>query len=291
VTEDAPKVNFVPVDGNPPNRDVAGLSLSLSKLVLPKWLVVDEGVGAPNGLATFSVLVVPNPPKTLVVVCFSNGLDDSKRDVLSLSLSSLDPNTEAVDEPPNRFVVVDEEGPPKNDPEDVELEAEFPKNVGLELSFGGSSVVFFAREEAKKFGTVEAVLLARPVVPKPNVGAGGPPGGSEVGAGIEGNENPVDDFELSMDVRGKKPLDLELEEDVFALSEGFGPDVLRDGCVDNLGAGEVEDAGVLEKLGALKRIDGPGSGPRGRVFLGELLKEPASCLSHTDWMARRLVAY
>lgn len=298
VAEDAPKVNFVPVDGNPPNRDVAGLSLS--KPVLPKWLVVDEDVGTtnpPNGLATFSVPVVPNPPNTFVVVGFSSGLDDPEKDgvvFLSFSLSSLSPNTEGVDEPPNRLVVVGKEDPPKKDPEDVELEVEFPNKVGLELSLGGSSAVLFARDEAKKSGVVEEVLLAGLVVlPKPNVGAGGPPEDSEVGAGIEGNANPVDDFELSMDVREKKLLDFEPKEDVFALSEGFGPgkDKLGGAGVDNLGASEVKDTGVFDKLGALKRIDGPGSGPRGRVFLGELLNEPASCLSHTDWMARRLAAY
>jgi hypothetical protein len=80
-------------------------------------------------------------------------------------------------------------------------------------------------------------------------------------------------------------------EGVLELSKGFGPGALGNVGVDNLGAGEVEDAGGFDKLGALKRIDGPGSGPRGRVFLGELLKEPASCLSHTDWIARRLAEY
>lgn len=66
--EGAPKVNFVPADGKPPNGEGAGLSLS--KLVLPKRLVVDEEVGVPNppnGLVIFSVLVLPNPPKTLIV--------------------------------------------------------------------------------------------------------------------------------------------------------------------------------------------------------------------------------
>ena len=75
------------------------------------------------------------------------------------------------------------------------------------------------------------------------------------------------------------------------LVEDFSPEVLRGAGVGNLGGGVVVDEGALDKLGALNRTDGPGSGPSGSVFLGEFLKEPVSCLSHTDWMARRLAAY
>ena len=287
--DDAPKTNFVPVDGNPPNGD--GVGLSLSELVPPKRLVV-EAPNPPNGLASFSVLVLPGPPNILVVTCFSGVLDDPKREgvvVLSFSLSSFSPNVDVVDDPPNKLVV--EEDPPKRDPEDVELELRFPNNeFGLGVSFAGSSVVFFASEEAKKFGMVDEDLLSEPVVlPKPNVGAGGPPEDSEVGAGIEGNANPEDDFELSAFVRDVKLLDFEPEESAFELAEGFNPEVLE--CVGNLGADVAVDVGVLDKLGALNRIEGPGSGPSGRVFLGELLKEPVSCLSHTDWIARRLAVY
>ena len=296
VDEDPPKVNFVLVVGNPPND---GGVLSLSELVPPKTPVVDNDVeapNAPNGLATLSVLVLPNPPNTLVAAGLSDVFDDPKRGgvlVLSFSLSSLSPNTEVVDDPRKKFVVVEEEGPPKRDPEDVEPDVMFPNDgVDLGLSFGGSSTGFFAREEAKKLGMVEEDLLSEPgVLLKPNVGAGGPPEDSEVAVGIEGNAKPVDGFELSVGVGWMKPLGFEPEEGVLELSEGFGPKAL--GCVgaDNLGAEVVKDAAVLDKLGALKRTDGPGSGPRGRVFLGELLNEPASCLSHTDWMARRLEAY
>lgn len=289
VVDDAPKVNFVPVDGNPPNGD--GADLSLSEPVPPKRLVVEdvEAPNPPNGLVSFSVLVLPGPPNTLVVAGFSEVLGDPKREgvvVLSFSLSSFSPNT--VDVPPNKLVV---EGPPKRDPEDVELELKFPNSeFDLEMSFAGSSVVFFAREEVKKFGMVEESLLSEPTVPlKPNVGAGGPPEDSDVGAGTEGNANPVNDFELSVVVGGVKPLGFEPREGAFELAEGFNPKVL--GCVGNLGVDVVVDAGVLDKLGALNRIDGPGSGPSGRVFLGELPKEPVSCLSQTDWMARRLAAY
>jgi len=296
VVEDAPKVNFVPVDGNP-NGD--GVGLSLSELVPPKGLVVEEDVEAPNppnGLATFSVLVLPNPPNVLAVPGFSEVLENPKIEgvvILSFSLSSLSPDTEAVDDPPNRLLRVEEEDPPKRDPEVVELELRFPKNeAGLRPSFGGSSVVFFAREEAKKFGIVEEVLLSKLVLPsKPNVGAGGPPEVSEVWAGVEGNVNPVDGFELSVAVRGMKPLGFESKEGVLELDKGFDPEALGGIGVDNLGADVAVDAGVLDKLGALNRIEGPGSGPSGSVFLGELPKEPVSCLSHTDWMARRLAAY
>jgi len=276
VVEDAPKVNF-PVDGNPPNGD--GVDLSLSKLVPPKRVVVDdvEAPNPPNGLTGFSVLVLPGPPNTVVVTSFSDVPDDPRRDgvvVLSFSLSSLNPNTEVVDDPPNELVVVEEEDPPKRDSEGFELEAEFPnKEVGFGLSFGGSSVAFFAREEVKKFEMVEVGLL--PVVlPKPNVGAGGPPKDSEVGAGIEGNVNPVDGFEPSA---GFKP-----KEGVLEFAEGFNPEVLGGIGMDNLGADAAVGVDVFDKLGALNRIDGPGSGPSGSVFLGELLKEPVSCLSHTD---------
>lgn len=202
--------------------------------------------------------------------------------VLSLSLSSLAPNTELAGDPPNKLVVV--EDPPKRDPEDVELEVKPPNKVVLEPSFDDPSGVFFAREEAKKFGIVEDddLLSGLVVALKPNVGAGGPPEDSVVGAGVGGNANPVDDFELSMDVGGKKPVGFEPTEGGPSPSEGFGPDVLEGTGGDDFEAGGMEDAGVLDKFGALKRIDGPGSGPRGRVFLGELLKEPASCLSHTD---------
>jgi len=288
VVDDAPKVNFVPVDGNPPNGDGAGLSLS--ELAPPKRLVAEdvEAPNPPNGLASFSVLVLPDPPNTLVVAGFSEVLGDPKRGVvvLSFSLSSFSPNT--GDLPPNKLVVED---PPKRDPEDVELELKFPNNeVDFGVSFAGSSVVFFAREEAKKFGMVEEDLLSEPVVPpKPNVGAGGPPEDSEAGAGTEGNVNPVNDFELSVVVGDVKPLGFEPREGAFELAEGFNPKVL--GYVGNLGVDVAVDAGALDKLGALNRIEGPGSGPSGRVFLGELLKEPVSCLSHTDWMARRLAAY
>jgi len=292
VVDDAPKVNFVPVDGNPPNGD--GVGLSLSELEPPKRVVVEdvEAPNPPNGLASFSVLVLPGPPNTLVVAGFSEVLDDPKIKgvaILSFSLSSFSPNTDVVDDPPNILVVV--EDPPKRDPEDVELELKFPNNgVGLGVFFAGSSAVFFVREEAKKSGMVEEGLLPEPVVlPKPNVGAGGPPEESEVGAGVKGNVNPVDDFELSMVVEGVKALDFKPGEGMFELAEGFNPEVL--GGVGNLRADVAMDVGVLDKLGALNRIEGPGSGPSGRVFLGELLKEPVSCLSHTDWMARRLAVY
>jgi hypothetical protein len=294
VAEDAPKVNFVPVDGNPPKVD-----LSLSELVTPKIPVVEEGEvpNPPNGLVSFSVPVLPNPPNTLVVADISEVLDDPKRDGLvdfSFSLSSLSPNAEVVEGPPNKFVVVEEEDAPKRDPEVVELEVRVPKNeVGLGLSLGGSSAVFFwTREEAKKFGMVEEGLLSEPVVlPKPKVGAGGPPEDSDVGVGVEGNVNPVDSFELSVVVGGVKPLGFEPKERVLELVEGLNPEVLGGVGVDNLGAAVVVGDGALDKLGALNRIDGPGSGPSGSVFLGELLKEPVSCLSHTDWMVRRLAAY
>lgn len=211
--------------------------------------------------------------------------------VFSLSLSSLSPNIELVDDPPKILVVV-EEDPPKRDPEDVVLGGKFPNKVRLEPSVGTSSVVFFGREEAKKFGMVEEGLLSGLVaLPKPKVGAGGPPEDSEVGAGVKGNANPLNGFEVSVDVGRLKLPGLEPMGGRMEFSKGFDPDVL--GCTgeDNLGVGEVEGADVLDKFGALKRIDGPGSGPRGRVFLGELLKEPASCLSHTAWMVRRLAAY
>ena len=294
--EDAPKVNFAPVGWNPPNGERLVVGLSLSELVSPKGFVVEEDVVAPNppnGLAGFSVLVFPNPPKTLGA---REVPDDPKGDgivVLSFSLSSLSPNTEVVGGPPNGFVVVEEEGPPKRDPEDVELEVRFPKNeVDLGLSFGGSSVGFFTREDAKKFGMVEGGLLSEPVVlPKPNVGAGGPPEDSEVGAGVERNVNPVSGFGLSVVVGGVKPPGFGPGEDMPELVEDFGPWVLGGAGVGNLGVGVVVDEGVFEKLGALNRTDGPGSGPSGSVFLGEFLKEPVSCLSHTDWMARRLAAY
>jgi hypothetical protein len=140
---------------------------------------------------------------------------------------------------------------------------------------------------------VEEGLLSKPVVVllKPNVGAGGPPKDSAVGAGVEGNVNPVDGLEPSVVVGGVKPLGFELEEGMLELAEGFNPEVLGGMGVDNLGADVAADADVFDKLGALNRIDGPGSGPSGSVFLGELLKEPVSCLSHTDWMARRLAVY
>lgn len=170
------------------------------------------------------------------------------------------------------------------------MELKLLKELGLALSSGGCSAEFFKSEEVKKFGMVEGDLLSELVVLlKPNVGAGGPPEGSEVGA--NGNVNPVDGFELSVDVGGMKLLGFKPTKDMFEFSGGFGPDVLGGVSVDNFGAGEVEDAGGLDKLGALKRIDGPGSGPRGRVFLGELLNEPASCLSQEDWIARRLAEY
>lgn len=290
VAVEAPKVNFVLVEGNPPNGD--GAILSLSKLVPPKGPVVDEveTPNPPNGLAVFSVLVPPNPLNTFVVAGPSDVLDDPEREevvILSLSFSVLSPGSK-VDDPPNKPMLV--EDPPKRDPE-VVLEVELPNQVDLELSFGGSSVVFFAREEAKKFGIAEEDFLSELVVlPKPNVGAGGPPD-SEVGAGVKGNMNPLGVFELSVDVGGMKLLSFELTEGTVKLSGDFCPDVLGGMEVDIFGADKVEDADVLVKLGALKRIDGPGSGPRGRVFLGELLREPASCLSHTDWMVRRLMAY
>lgn len=72
--EDVPNVNFVPVDGNAPNGDGAGLSVS--KPVPPKRLAVGgdvEGPNPPNGLA-FSVLVLPNPLKILVAGGFSDVL-------------------------------------------------------------------------------------------------------------------------------------------------------------------------------------------------------------------------
>ena len=295
VAEDAPKVNFAPVGGNPPNGEGVVVGLSLSEPAPPKGFVVEEDVEAPNppnGLAGFSVLVFPNPLKTLFV---AEVPDDPKGEgvlVLSFSLSSLSPNTEVVD-PPNKFVVVEEEDPPKKDPEDVELEVRFPKNeVDLGLSFGGSSAGFFAREDAKKFGMVEGGLLSEPVVPpKPNVGAGGPPEDSEVGAGVGWNVNPVNGFELSVVDGGVKPLGFEPKEGTPELVEDFGPEVLGGVDVDNFWAGVVVDEGALDRLGALNRTDGPGSGPSGSVFLGEFLKEPVSCLSHTDWMARRLAAY
>lgn len=206
------------------------------------------------------------------------------------SLSSLRPDSTVVDDPPNRFVVLVEVGAPKRDPEDIELEVKPPKKLGLTLPSCDSSVDFFANDEAKKFGMTEGGLLSELIVLlKPNVGAGGPPKDSKVGAGAERNVNPVDG--LSMDVVGMKLLGFEPTEGVLEVSEGFGHEVLGGTGMDNFGAGEVEDAGGLDRLGALKRIDGPGSGPRGRVFLGELLKEPTSCLSHTDWIARRLVEY
>ena len=291
VAEDAPKVNFDPVDGNPPNGERDGMGLSLSELEPPKIFDVEEGVevpNPPNGLASFSVLVLPNPPNALVVADFSEVPDDPKRDdlALSFSLSSLSPNAEVVNDPPNKFVVAEEEDP-KRDPEDVEL-----YGVGFGLSFGDSSVVFLAREEAKKFGIVGVSLLSELVVPpKLNVGAGGPPEGSEVGVGVGRNVNPVVGFELSEVIRGVKPLGFELKEGTLKLAEGFGPEALGGVGIDNFGAEVVVDEGELVKLGALKRIDGPGSGPSGRVFLGEFLREPVSCLSHTDWMVRRLVAY
>lgn len=297
VAEDAPKVNFDPVGGNPPNGERVGVDLSLSELAPLKIFVVEEDAEAPNppnGLAGLSVLVFPNPPKTLVVVGFSEVPDPKGEGVvgLSFSFSSLSPNTEVVDGPLNKLVV-EEEVPPKRDPEDVELEVRFPKNeVDLGLSFGGSSAGFFAREDAKKFGMVEGGLLSEPVVPpKPNVGAGGPPEDSEVGVGVERNVNPVDGFELSAVVVGVKPLGFEPDEGIPELVENFGPEVLGGAGVGNLGVGVVVDEDALDKLGELNRTDGPGSGPSGSVFLGEFLKEPVSCLSHTDWMARRLAAY
>lgn len=279
VVDDPPNVNFVPEDGNPPNR----VGLSLSELIPPNRLVVDEDVEAPNppnGFAAFSVLVAPDPPNTLVVAALSEVLDDPKKEgavVFSFSLSSLTPNTEAFDGPPNKFVVV--EGLPNREPVDVELELELPNNgVSLGVSFGTSSVAFLAREEAKKFGMVEDGLLSGLVlVPKPNVGAGGPPEVSDIGAGTGGNVNVVDGFELSMNAGGVKPLGL-----VLKLPEVLDPKVLEGVGVDNLGADEVADVDVLDRLGALNRIEGPGSGPSGSVFLGELPSEPVSCLSHTD---------
>jgi hypothetical protein len=294
VSVDAPKVNF-PVDGNPPNGEGDVVGLSLSELVPPKRLEEDVEVpNPPNGLGGLSVLVLPNPPNTLVVD-FSEAPDGPKRDgvvLLSFSLSSLNPNAEVFDGPPNKLVVVEEEDPPKRDPEDVELEARFPNDEdGLGLSLGGSSVVFFAREEAKKLGMAEVDLLSDPgVLPKPKVGAGGPPEDSEVGAGVGENVNPVDGFEPSVVVGGVKPLGFEPKENVLEFVGGLNPEAGGVG-VDNLGAAVVVDGDVFDRLGALNRIDGPGSGPSGSVFLGELLKEPVSCLSHTDWMARRLAAY
>lgn len=270
MVDDPPKLNFVPEDGNPPN----GVGLSLSELVPPKRLLVDEDVelpNPPNGFTGFSVLVVPDPP---------NG--DPKKGgvvVFSFSLSSLTPNTEVVDGPPNKLVMLEVEDPPKREPLDIELELELPNNgVGLGASFGSSSVAFLAREEVKKFGMAEGGLLSGPVVlPKPNVGAGGPPEDSEIGAGTGGNVNPVDGFEPSVDVGSVKPLGL-----VLRLAELFDPKVLEGVGADNLGADVVADVGVLDRLGALNRIEGPGSGPSGSVFLGELPNEPVSCLSHTD---------
>ena len=289
VAVDPPKVNFAPVDGNPPNGE--GVGVGLSELVPPK--IPAEDVGAPNppnGLAGFSALVLPNPPKTLA---FSEVPDDPKGECvvdLSFSLSSLSPNTEVVDGPPNGFVVV-EEDPPKRVPEDIELEDRFPNDeVGLGLSVCVSSPLFLAREDAKKFG-MEGDLLSEPALPpKPNVGAGGPPEDSEVGAGVVRNASPVDGFELSVVVGGVKPLGFEPNEGAPELVD-FNPEVVGGVGVDNLGAGVVVDEGALDKLGELNRTDGPGSGPSGSVFLGEFLKEPVSCLSHTDWMARRLAAY
>lgn len=186
MAEDAPKVNFVPVVGNPPNGEGDEVDLSLSELAPPKILVVG-GVGAPNppnGLLSFSVLLFPNPPNTLVVDPNGGGAV-----VLFFSLSSLNPNTEGVDGPPNGFVAEEEDpkrDPEKRGPEDVELEVTFPNAGSLGLSFGDSSAVFLAREVAKKFGMVEEDLLSELVVlPKPNVGAGGPPDDSEVVARIE----------------------------------------------------------------------------------------------------------
>lgn len=286
VAEDAPKVNFDPVGGNPPNGERVGVGLSLSELAPPKIFVVEEDAEAPNPpneWAGLSALVFPNPPKTLVVAGFSE-VPDPKGEgvaVLSFSLSSLSPNTEVVDGPANGLLV-EVEGPPKRNPEDVEVEAK--NEVDLGLSFGGSSAGFLAREDAKKFGMVEGGLLSEPVVPpKPNVGAGGPPEDSEVGVGVERNVNPVDGFELSVVVVGVKPLG-------FKPNEGV-PEVLGGAGVGSLGVGVVVDEGALDKLGALNRTDGPGSGPSGSVFLGEFLNEPVSCLSHTDWMARRLAVY
>lgn len=296
VADDAPNVNFVPVDGNPPNGEGDGAGLSLSEPAPPKILVVEdvEVPNPPNGLVSFSVLVLPNPPNTLVVLDISEVLYDPKGEgtvVLSFSLSSLSPNTEAVDDPPNKFV--EEEDPPKRDPEDVELEVRLPNNdVDFGMSFGGSSVVLLAREEAKKFGMVEEGLLSESVVPpKPNVGAGGPPEDSEVGVGVEYSINPVGGLRLSVAVGGVKPLGFEPREGVPELAGGFGPEALGGVGMDSLGADVVVDEGAPDKLGALNKIDGPGSGPSGSVFLGELLKEPVSCLSHTDWIARRLTAY
>jgi hypothetical protein len=206
---DTPKVNLVPVDGKPPNGDGAGLSLS--KLVLPKRLVVGGDVeipNPPNGPAVFSVLVFPNPPNTLVAAGLSDVLDDSKRDeeaVFSFSLSSLRPNPEVVVDTLKKPPVLVEADDPNRDPEDVELEDEPPNKLDLELTSGGSPVDFFASEEAKKFGMAEEGLLSElGVLLKPNVGAGGPSEESE--AGVEGNVKLVDDFELSIDVRGMKPL-------------------------------------------------------------------------------------
>ena len=281
VVDDPPKLNFVPEDGNPPN----GLGLSLSELVPPNRLVADEDAEAPNppnGFTGFSVFVVPDPPNTLVVPVLSEVLDDPKREgvaVFSFSLSSLAPNMEVVDEPPNKLVVLEEEDPPNREPLDVELELELPNNgVNLGVSFGSSSVAFLAREEVKKFGMSEGGLLSGlVVVPKPNVGAGGPPEDSDIGAGTGGNVKLVDGFEPSVDVGSVKPPGLALK-----LAELFDPKVLEGAGVDILGADVVAEVGVLDKLGALNRIEGPGSGPSGSVFLGELPNEPVSCLSHTD---------
>lgn len=116
--EEAPNVNFVLVDGKP-NGD--GADLSLSKPVLPKRPVVDEDVVAPNppnGLTIFSALVLPNPPNTLVVEGFSDVLDKPESDgviVLFFSLSSLRPNSEVVDSPPKKFVVLVEADAPKRE--------------------------------------------------------------------------------------------------------------------------------------------------------------------------------
>lgn len=261
--------------------------------MLPKRLAVGEDVGAPNprnspAPGNFSA---NSPPKRLIATGLLVVLDDPKKDgvvVLSFPSSSLRPNPRVVDGAPNKLPVLVEVGAPKKGPEDVGLEPKPPPNtLRLEFTPGGSPVDFSEIEEAKKFGIVEGLLSELVASLKPNVGAGGPPEDSE--AEIEENEKLVDCFEPSIDTEGIKPLGFEPTEGVLEVSKGFGPE--GSVGVDNFGAGEVGGTGGLDKLGALKRIDGPGSGPRGRVFLGELLKEPASCLSHTDWIARRLAEY
>lgn len=229
--EDAPKVNFVPVDGKPPNGD--GAVLSLSKLVLPKRLVVGGDVGTPNppnGPAAFSVFMFPNPPNTPVVGGFSDALDRPEKGDgvgLSFSSSSLRPNSGVVDGPPNKVVVLVGVDAPRKDPEDVELEVKLPNMPGLALFSWGSPIGFFASEEAKKFGMVGEGLLSELVeLLKPNVGAGGPPDDSEVRAGVEGSEKPVDGFKLSLDVGNMKLLGFEPTEGVLELSEGLDPGVL-----------------------------------------------------------------